>query len=468
VGIRVALKGIFISTNSRIKTPLSVRLRRKIESHRIAHKLALNVYGGYQNIRLKREFQSRIKQMNPDEYLDVSNKPNLNVIIVVVDALRNSCLSSRGYFRETTPFLDSIQSQFSAISASSWTYPSVASILTGLFPHNHNAIITGKIKHFDQLENFQKLKGDILTLPEMLFFLGYRIYFGTAIDTAFYPLRGRVVPKRYDAITQAEDIFNDLMKWITKNKRERLFAYVHLGDLHGPLNPPDNFRNYFGDVKDLPKIDLGSSGKFRDWENTNEKVREAYTENAKLLYDNILRYVDGEIESLFHFLEDAGLVDSTVFIITADHGEELGEHAEMEARSFYDPRGFYGIGHGHSVFNEVIEVPLLISGPVPAINPTHFVSTVDIMPTIIDLLEINHNIRFDGQSVFEAGKDRILLNEASGYGYEKKALIVGRYKLIYSKDDGVEWLFDLEKDPQEQHPIVDKEVTSVSGKKGYR
>ena len=460
MGIWVALKGIFIITDSSIKKPLSVRVRRKIGSHRLTHKIALNAYGEYQNISLKREFHSRIKQINPAEYLDTSHNPNLNVILVVVDSLRNSSLSCQGYFRETTPFLDSIKSRFNAISASSWTYPSVASILTGLFPHNHQAIITGKIKHFDKLENFQKIRGSILTLPEILYFLRYKGYFGTAIDTAFHPLRGRVVPKRYDAITRAEDLSNDLMKWITKNKRERLFAYVHLGDLHVPLNPPDNFRNFFGDVKALPAINFWNYNKPESQKKNYEDFQE-YKENRELLYDNALRYVDGEIESLFHFLEDAGLVDSTVIIITADHGEEFWEHAQIEAKNFYDPRGCYGIGHGHSVFNEAIEVPLLISGPVPAIKSTHYVSTVDITPTVLDLVGVNHKMRFDGRSVFKSGKDSILLNEASGYGHEKKALIIGRYKLIYSKDDGVEWLFDLEKDPQEQDPIVDKEVTSV-------
>jgi len=70
-------------------------------------------------------------------------------------------------------------------------------------------------------------------------------------------------------------------------------------------------------------------------------------------------------------------------------------------------------------------------------------------------------MRFDGRNVFEAMGKRPLLSEAPGSGYEKKALIIGKHKLICSKDDGVEWVFNLEKDPQEQNPIVDKEVTSV-------
>ena len=436
------------------------RLQRIIRRHRLTRKIAWNTYSRYQNPKLKSEFNSRISQINPAEYLDVSHKPNLNVIILVVDCLRNSHLSYQGYLRKTTPFLDSIKSRFTAISASSWTYPSVASILTGLYPHNHNAVIAGEIKHFQRLESFQKMRGDILTLPEMLFLLGYRTYFGTAIDTAFHPLRGRVIPVRYDHYTRADNVLDDLIAWLAKQKEDKFLAYIQLGDLHVPLNPPGNFRNLFGDVKDLPAINFWYFNKPEDQKSTDENFRE-YRENRVLLYDNTLRYVDNAIEHFYNGIKDNGLVDSTVFMVTADHGEEFWEHAEIEAKSFYDPRGCYGIGHGHSVFNETIEVPLLISGPVPYQNSSRLVSTVDIVPTIIDLLGVRHNMRFDGRSVFEAVEDRALLSEASGYGYEKKALIIGKYKLIYSKDDRVEWLFDLEKDPQEQHPIDDREVTAV-------
>jgi len=444
----------------KVKRTMWERLRRIVRSHHLTHMIALNAYRRYHNPKIKREFHLRINRINPYEYLDISHKPHLNVIILVVDSLRNSRLSCQGYLRQTTPFLDSLKSRFTAISASSWTYPSVASILTGLYPHNHNAVLAGKTKDWRKYESYVKLRGEILALPEMLFFLGYRIYFGTAISLAYDALRARVIPKQYDCFTRADDLLNDLRRWIAKEKGEKLLAYVHLGDLHMPLNPPDNFRNFFGDVKDLPGINFRNSNNPQDQKSTDEKLQE-YRENVELLYDNTLRYVDCAIERLFHFVEDAGLADRTILVVTADHGDEFLEHAEIEARSFYDQRGCYGIGHGHSVFNEIIQVPLLMSGPIPTMGSTHFVSAVDIVPTVVDLLGISHDMRFDGQNIFETEGERPLLSEASAFGYEKKALVIGRYKLIYSKDDGIEWLFDLENDPQEQHPIVNREVTSV-------
>lgn len=85
-------------------------------------------------------------------------------------------------------------------------------------------------------------------------------------------------------------------------------------------------------------------------------------------------------------------------------------------------------------------MPLIISEPVRYSKPEHFISTVDIVPTVLKLLGINCKMRFGGRNIFDIKKDRPLLSEAVSCGYEKKALIIGKDKLIYSKDDGVEWL----------------------------
>ena len=435
------------------------RLVPVIKRNRLVYKIARYSYTKYKEFRSRKHSYSRIKKLNAVDYLDSSSKPGLNVIILVIDCLRGSQLSCRGYPRETTPFLDSFGSKFRAISASCWTHPAVASLLTGLYPHNHNAIIGSKIKDFRHLENLYTIREQIVTLPEILRSLGYRVYFGTAVSMAAYPLKGKSVPEVYDCSASADELMTDLTSWISK-KSSSFFAYLQLGDLHEPLQPPQNFRNFFGEVKDLPQIDRWAF--VRPEKQQGARFQE-YKENRILLYDNTLRYVDHAIEKFYATLKDIGLVDSTVLIITADHGEEFWEHASLEAENFYDPRGCYGVGHGHNVFNEIIEIPLLISAPgVPDGQSRRLVSMVDIMPTVLDLLEVKHKLKFDGQNILgEQGSERPLLSEASGYGYEKKALIIGRFKLIYSQDDGVAWVFDLEKDPQELHPITDQGVVSI-------
>jgi len=435
-----------------------------VTKNNLTRRVVLKCYNKYREMEARKEFYSRIKSIDINKYVDTSNKPDLNVIILTIDCLRYSNLSFTGYERGTTPFLNSLKAKFRAISTAPWTYPSVASILTGLYPHNHNAYIHGRVKNFDILKNFKSIRKSVLTLPEILFTLGYDIYFGTAIDVASYPLKSRVVPKRYPTDAPAEKILNDLKKWISKKKKP-FFVYIQFGDLHEPLLPPRKFKNYFGIVKDIPNIErwkFGRSGEQRG------STFEEYRINRILLYDNTLRYVDYVIEHFYAYLEASGLLESTILVVTSDHGEEFWEHAKLEAENFYDPRDYYGIGHGHNVFNEVIEVPILLDGAIKKGGDytESRVSSTDITPTILDVIGISHNLTFDGQNLFEAKDEkRPLLSEAAGYGYEKKALIVGRYKLIYAPDDGVQWVFDLRKDPFEQHPIKDKEVTSIFVKK---
>jgi arylsulfatase A-like enzyme len=115
------------------------------------------------------------------------------------------------------------------------------------------------------------------------------------------------------------------MKWSSR-KDEQFFAYLQLGDIHAPLTPPDNFKNFFGDVKNIPNINKWD---YRRPEEQKGKKFQEYKKNRTLLYDNALRYVDYSIEQLYSFLEDSGLIDSTVLIITADHGDEFWEHAEL-------------------------------------------------------------------------------------------------------------------------------------------
>ncbi|WP_460040827.1 sulfatase [Thermococcus atlanticus] len=422
-------------------------------------RMALKLWRQYQEMKARRDFYSRIKTLGFEKYIDTSNRPDINVIILTLDCLRYSNLSFAGYHRETTPFLDSLRVKFRAISAAPWTYPSVASILTGLYPHNHNAYIHSKVKNFDTLKSFKPIRKSVLTLPEVLFALGYDLYFGTSIDVATYPLKGRVVPERYSADIPAGIVLKDFKKWVSK-RRKPFFAYLHLGDLHGPI-PEMHLQGHFGKVEPIPNI---TTWDFRKPEEQNGEHFKNYVYNRTLLYDNALRYLDEQIEDLYDYLEKIGVLNNTIIVITADHGDEFWEHARLEAENFYDPRGYYGVGHGHNVFNEVIEVPIILDGALERKGDfiEERVSHVDIMPTILDLLGVSHNLIFDGQNLFEVrNKKRPLLSEAAGYGYEKKVLILGRYKLLYAPDDGVEWLFDLKKDASEQHPIKDKDVTSI-------
>lgn len=194
---------------------------------------------------------------------------------------------------------------------------------------------------------------------------------------------------------------------------------------------------------------------------------ENYRFRRMLLYDNSLRYVDNSLEEFYSTIESFLKPEDTVFIITADHGEEFWEHADIEAKYFYDPRGYAGIGHGHNVFNEIIEVPIAIYGPMPRPDMSRPTSLVDIAPSILELLGFRPRPPYflGGAPLWsKEPPDRPLLSEAAGYGYEKKALVISSRKLILSQGDGVRWIFRLDIDSDERIPLeASKEINDVLG-----
>lgn len=437
-------------------------IKRNLKVYRLVRRAYDRIKFGTDASKERTTFKQRLKKTRQlaEKFLDLSSKPDKNVILITVDCLRSDHVSYSGYQRNTTPFLDSLEGYKTRLIATApWTYPAIASLLTGFYPHNHGAVLAGQDGKFD-ISKLEPLKGNILTLSEILGFFGYVTYLNSGVPLALLPVRRRFYEQKLSSLTDAEVISNDLKQWI-ENQEGNFFAHIHLKDLHEPVSPPKEFYNYFGKVKKLPKIEYW--GEFQKPENQKGEKFEEFKRNKLLLYDNTLRYVDYALERFYRFLEDRGLIDNTILVITADHGEEFWDHAEIETKHFYDVRGYAGVGHGHSVFNELIQVPLIITGPdVPRRKAEDkLVSGVDLVPTLMDLLDINHNILFDGANIFKASKKRLILSENTIHGHEKRALIYGRLKFMHSQKDNVAWTFNLEKDPTEQNPIVDDDLSKM-------
>jgi len=405
-----------------------------------------------------REFEKRIKELKRQNLnFDISDR--VNVLIVVADCLRFKNTSLSEYERDTTPFLASLKRSGKAMAAAPWTHPSVASLMTGLYPHNHGAYITSKLRNFDNPKDFRAIRKGILTLPEIAALNDYNVYFATSIDVASFPLRGRAPLRLYPAETSGEKIIKDFLKWLVDHG-ENFFAYLHLGDTHEPLLPPKMFKNYFGEVKKLKNIERWA---FQRPEEQHGREFEEFKENKVLLYDNTIRYVDHLFESIHKSLEEMGLLGNTIVFFTGDHGEEFWEHAKIEAKNFYDPRGIYGVGHGHNVFNEIIEVPLAVDGWTEKLRGDER-SLVDLFPTILKTWGGEVPYPLDGRSL-DKKPTRFRLSEAVGYGYEKKAFRIKNMKLLYAPDDDVEWIFLLDKDKGERKPIIREELTGLLKKR---
>lgn len=443
------------------------RVARSIPALRKLYQSSL--YMSTRSLELVRENQERMRRLLGGCLEPREGHEDRGVFIIVVDALRWRSTSLAGYERRTTPFLETLPARGRAAAAAPQTYSSVPSILTGLYPHRHGAVVGGRVKNMGRVETLRPLRRNAATLADIASYLGMEFFFVSAITTAALPFYGRLVAR--DEPARAERILSAGLAAArgAVEKGKGFIAYLHIGDLHQPVRPPKRFRDYFGRVEKLPRIETWDYYRPETW---HTEGFERYRRNRVLLYDNALRYVDYALERFFERLRDEGLWGRVLVVVTADHGEEFWEHAEVEARHFYHPYGRYGVDHGHTVFGELVEVPLLFAGPgaerIAGSLEKGAASHVDIVPTVLDWLGVEHRLSLDGYSLLRGPPppSRPLLSESIGYGYEKKALTLGGAKLFHAPGDGVTWLFDLRSDPGEQTPLdepaaVEEMLTSL-------
>lgn len=390
------------------------------------------------------------------------NSEPKHIILIVLDSMRKQNLSLYGYHRDTTPFLNSMADRAvvftNALTASPWTYPSVATILTGIYPHRHGGMHTNDMRNFDK-EMPNEVDKDILSLPELLFYLGFDTYFGSEITTAALPCIGWFNKSRV-ALSDNNDHMKKILTRLKRNRKKDTFIYFHTMGLHPPINLPEPYMNSFGKIVDHPKLNTWD---FQKDVVPGEPRFELYRRDRERLYDSTIRYIDAKLSTFIKCLEEDGIMDSSLVIITSDHGEELWDHVEIERRLFYDPRGFFGVGHGHNLFQELINVPLICMGSgLTGGCYNHNVSLVDLVPTILDFCGIEHELVLDGRNLFECSDERVLISEATAYGYEKKAVLCNNWKLIHSEGDGISLLFDLNQDPKEKHDLAKVNTEKVN------
>src|SRR5262249_36167245 len=148
------------------------------------------------------------------------------------------------------------------------------------------------------------------------------------------------------------------IEWLPELERSGrpFFLYLQLMDAHQPLDPPAEYRDLFStDGTDR------SNNRFAEWGGFGQPARrsapgfEAFRRSKIAVYDGALRYMDEQIAHLLRALEAQKLRERTIVVVTADHGEEIWDHAELQAE-LYDMkvRPHVGIGHGHTQFQELL------------------------------------------------------------------------------------------------------------------
>ncbi|HET8648232.1 MAG TPA: sulfatase, partial [Vicinamibacteria bacterium] len=259
------------------------------------------------------------------------------------------------YPRPTTPHLDALARESvlyeHVYACASWTKPSVACLFTSLYPVFHGAQTVDDV-----------LAPDRVTLAEALRGSGYQT--GAFIANPFVATRSFGLARGFDRVVQmlaqpqgvnintleadAADITREASAWLAQHAHRRFFLYLHSLDLHADYRPRPPF-----DAQFLSPERTGA-------------------ERERDLYDNELAYNDRELGRLMEALKREGLYDRTLVAVTADHGEEFGEHGTFR--------------HGRSLYDSLLHVPLLLKLPGSRHGGRRvaaLASNIDIAPTVL-------------------------------------------------------------------------------------
>jgi arylsulfatase A-like enzyme len=371
--------------------------------------------------------------------------------------------------RGLTPFLDELARKgtvfANAYAPSSWTCPSVASLFTSRYGSQH------------RVDSFEAVLADSeVTLAEILARQGYATagfsanlrmmktlgYAQGFDDWEVYMGRqtGGVKPR-------GSYLRRDSLAWLRglqrSPRRRPAFVYFQYMEPHTPYQPVEPYHSRFVSRRDgvdesvaqtkLTQVGLGRKG-----------LSDAEVEVLSSLYDGEVASVDAEIRALFAELEQIGFLQHAVIVITADHGEEFGEHGEML--------------HGFTLYNGAIHIPLVIVAPGVdggrVVNRN--VSLVDVAPTLLELVGAAPAPTFEGHSLVPLMRNPMapaalwsrltggsdppdVISEIEPLGgnpvdlrLHARAIIRGAQKLVVTPQDKTT-LYDLSTDPGEMQPL---------------
>jgi arylsulfatase A-like enzyme len=380
-----------------------------------------------------------------------------NLVLIGVDTLRADHVSCYGYEKGTTPNIDRLAGEgvrFSrCISQAPWTLPSFAAIFTSRYPSQHGAQINRNLRNLAKNEP-RKLK-DAVTLTRILRDHGFLAHgyvsnpftaFGMDSDFNYFTFRWG----------GAHEITDEGVKFLREHYKKPFFLYLHYNDPHEHHKlVPAPYTNQF--IRKEILEDLDSAKMTLTYESIFYHVKHE-------LYDAQISFADSQIGRFLQELKGLGLWNKTLIVLLSDHGEEFYDHEEISKKYGYDPRGIYGFGHGQSLYQELLSVPLILAGGnIPKGKVVGGKARlIDVMPTILDYMGIKTSAPMEGESLKNAvarGEidERPIYSEGIAYGYEKKAVQFKGWKYIFSFYNEVEEIYNLEKDPQEKQNLIEQE-----------
>ncbi len=400
-----------------------------------------------------------------------------NIVFIVLDPLRADHIHSYGYIRDTTPTIDSLTSHgftfTNDISVSSWTLPADMSLLTGVYPSTHKVInkYTLLSPGKQEISNLKILSPNIVTLAQFLKKNGYATggFTGSAaVSHEFGYGEG------FDTYVDDKDFaglpytYPKAIDWIKSHTKDKFFVFLQGYDTHGEYVPAGGY--------DFRFLDSPYKGKLNGSKKEEIQLREDGLAQGKLflspddvrflnaIYDEKLKRADTELSKFLAEYKKFGLLDKTIFVFTSGHGEELYDHGQID--------------HGHSLYQELIHVPLIISLPgiSSGVKVADLVRSIDIMPTVLSLLDIAPDEalskQMQGESLISAMRGKNMNLDAFSetdyrYAVFKRSLTTpDGWKIITDLETNINELYNLRSDKKElddlssQNPAKLEEVST--------
>lgn len=379
------------------------------------------------------------------------------IFVLVVDTLRYDALGVNAGADLGTPRIDALARQGvrfeQAISSSGWTLPSMASLLTGTWPTVHKALGKNAL--------LTPISADVPLIAELLRAEGFRTLAFT--NAAFLsPVLGvargfEVYDHRHaynDRIRRADETVDTALARLAEHRREPLFVLLHVFDPHLDFDPPERELAAFVPTPRDPRppISMRACRRLQGPDGVpsvedRDYLRSVYQAEVAAVDRAIGRFLDG--------LAELGLDRNATLILTADHGEEFWDHGGFE--------------HGHTLYDELIRVPLLVK---PANEPELAgrvvpaqVRVLDLAPTILELAGLPQPPSFVGRSLLpllrgEEEAERVAFSESTLYGSDKLSWRTERWHYILDRNPAAERreeLYDRRADPLALHDVAGAE-----------
>ncbi len=446
-----------------------------------------------------RLFLRDLPLFNPPATNQVATAERPNIVLITASGIRPDHLGIEGYDHEISPNVDALAwrgTRFNqAIAPASWTEPSLASLLTSLYPSELGITCRATISCQPHLDP------ERLTLAEALQDAGYRtqafltdpwLTAELGFDQGFGGFESVRAEEPFDVqamraralggllgcqrgatpcelMTKGHEFLFDspippgwgdshilprVARFVEIHGDERFFLWVHFAEVGPPYDPGTPF----GTVPEGEMANpVGILERIGYWElgdpfTPREKLLPLDLETLTALYDGEIHQMDRLVGELNVLFDQAGLIDRTLVVFTSDHGQEFMEHG--------------GYTYGHSLHDEVVHVPLIIAGP-GVVFPADVDTTVgllDVAPTLAEIAGASLPPAIEGRSLVpalrgERLKERPVFSESLyRVPHESKGIYQDGYKLIYNVDKDRFELYDLKADPDEQHDLATQVV----------